>query len=236
MFLNLLSLYLYCTCLLIPQTEVKSKFKPPISYFDSSISYDKMKSTVESERKKLNVLYQNNTLTLDSAGMLFTQYLVNGIMPYWYGTSWDFNGYSDTPNKGQIACGYLVSTTLKHMGIKVNRYKMAQKSAMDGALMLEKKSDLDIEYTSRDSFIAHFKKKKKDGLYMVGLSNHVGFLYLVEGKTYFIHSTYLSPSEVMCEDALASGALGYSKIFVLADISHNKQLISKWLKGEILPH
>ncbi len=201
-----------------------------------TISYDKMKLNINEERKQLQILRAARKCTLDSAAEIFTQRLVNGIMPYWYGTAWDYNGYSDVPGQGQIACGYLVSTTLKHAGISVNRYRMAQKSAMDGALMLEPKSQLDIEYTNRDSFITRFLRKKKDGLYMLGLSNHVGYLYKSNQEAYFIHSTYLQPSMVMCEKALLSDAMAFSRIFVLADITHNHSLISKWLKGETLQH
>lgn len=215
--------------------SISGDFELPRSIPDTS-SYDLIKKSIEQERKALNALRIQNLCTIDSAGIVFTHRLVNGIIPYWYGTAWDYNGYSDVPKQGQIACGYLVSTTLKHAGIRVNRYKMAQKSAMDGALMLEPKNQLDIEYTNRDSFITRFLRKKKDGLYMIGLSNHVGFLYKTNKEAYFIHSTYLQPSMVMCEKAMESGAMAYSTIFVLADITHNRKLILKWLTEETLQH
>jgi hypothetical protein len=40
---------------------------------------------------------------------------------------WDYNGYTNTPKNGVIACGYFVSTTLKHFGFNLNRYDVAKK-------------------------------------------------------------------------------------------------------------
>jgi len=38
------------------------------------------------------------------------RYLVEEIFPAWSGTPWDFNGISQTPGEGEIACGYFVSS------------------------------------------------------------------------------------------------------------------------------
>ena len=75
-------------------------------------------------------------ITLDSVKKSFTELLLNKIIPYWYGTTWSFNGHTSKPNQGEIACGYFVSTTLKDMGLKLNRYCLAQKSPIDEAKFL----------------------------------------------------------------------------------------------------
>ncbi len=113
---------------------------------------------------------------------------------------------------------------------------MAQKTSMDGALMLEPKDSLYIKRSSRDIFLSEFKKTHKNGLYMVGLSNHVGYLYKQGSTVYFIHSSYVTPVAVVIEDAATSVALGYSKIFVVADITYNEELMQKWLNGTTVPH
>lgn len=219
-----------------PKPEVRQDDNGPVTVPDSGISYNTVRADMERQRAGLYNLYKSGKLSIDSASQIFTANLVNKIFPYWYGTLWDFNGYTDTPGQGQIACGYLVSTTLKHAGIRVNRYKMAQKSAMDGALMLEPRSELIVKRTFRDSFITQFKRTAKEGLYMLGLSNHVGYLYKTGPEAYFIHSTFVFPSMVICEKAMDSPAMSSSTVFVLADITHNKKLMLKWLKGEVLPH
>ncbi|MCF6365874.1 MAG: hypothetical protein L3J35_06680 [Bacteroidales bacterium] len=174
---------------------------------------------------------------LDDARQHFTNQLVNKIIPFWYGTVWDFDGYTNTPNKGVIACGYFVSTTLRHMGIKVNRYKMAQQAGLNEAKTLEPEQNLLIyrySYSEElETVFAKMKKALKDGLYFVGLSNHVGYIYVKDNELYFIHSNYID-GYVMIEKAEYSDAF-QSNVYVIADITHNDDLLLKWIKGEPFP-
>jgi hypothetical protein len=200
------------------------------------VSYDSCKKDIKLVKKNIKEAYDKKLVKEDSLAKLYTQIMLDRIIPYWYGTAWDFNGYTAIPRQGVVACGYFVSTTLQHSGIKLNRYKMAQKSSMDGALMLEPKDSLFIKYSSREEFLPVFQQRCKDGLYMVGLSFHVGFLYKSGQEVYFIHSSYLSPTCVVKEKASESEALGQSKVFVVADITYNRSLIKKWLNDEELKH
>ena len=67
------------------------------------------------------------------------------------------------------------------------------------------------------------------GIYVVGLSNHVGFLLLKEAELYFIHSNYSSPAEVIIQIAQDSDVLRYSDVFHITAISNNEALLKKWL-------
>ncbi len=42
-------------------------------------------------------------------------------------------GHTAVPKEGEIACGYFVSTTLLHMGVPLNRYKIAQQNPLNEA-------------------------------------------------------------------------------------------------------
>jgi len=55
--------------------------------------------------------------------------IVDDIIPYWYGTPWEFYGTTEKPKQGSIACGYFVSTILKHAGYNVEKNKMAQQAS-----------------------------------------------------------------------------------------------------------
>ena len=46
-----------------------------------------------------------------------------------------------------------------------------------------------------------FRKNYKEGLYFIGLDNHVGFLLFRNNELYFIHSNYSSPAIVKLEKA-----------------------------------
>lgn len=159
----------------------------------------------------------------------FEHFLLNQIIPHWYGTEWDFNGYTAIPNEGEIACGYFVSTTLEHIGIVLNRYQLAQQAGLNEAKSLAiDKSNYFTVYgweTLRERMETY-----SDGIYFVGLDSHVGYIYKEEGILYFIHSNYIE-DRVMIEKAQYSPAF-QSNIYVVAELSTNELLREKWHKGE----
>ncbi|MFT5860463.1 MAG: hypothetical protein ACI865_002576 [Flavobacteriaceae bacterium] len=169
---------------------------------------------------------------MDTDGKAFEAYLLNEIVPFWYGTEWDFNGYTDIPRQGVIACGYFVSTTLKHAGLKINRYKMAQQAGLHEAQTLALVDDNYITVYGIDNLMERLRMEYSDGLYFVGLDNHVGYLYIKNGTPYFLHSNYIE-DRVQIQKAYYADAF-QSDVYVLAEISTNKELMAKWRKGEVV--
>ncbi|XOV67705.1 MAG: hypothetical protein ACFHU9_00775 [Fluviicola sp.] len=159
----------------------------------------------------------------------FENFLLNEIIPHWYGTEWDFNGYTAIPNQGEIACGYFVSTTLEHIGIVVNRYHLAQQAGLNEAKSL---AIVDANYFTVYGWAAlhDTMRSYRDGIYFVGLDNHVGYLYKEGPQLYFIHSNYIE-DKVMIEKAAYSQAFK-SNIYVVAKLSTNELLLERWRTGE----
>ena len=160
------------------------------------------------------------------------RYLLDQIVPHWYGTEWDFNGYTAIPNQGEIACGYFVSTTLLHAGFKLNRYTMAQQAGLYEAQTLAITEDHYETSYGLDSLLAKIEREYKDGLYFVGLDNHVGYVYVKNSVPYFLHSNYIE-DRVMIEKAEYSDAF-VSNIYVMAEISTNELLLEKWRNGDTI--
>jgi len=183
-------------------------------------TYNSTKSEISKLRKTKN------------SGKDLEDYLLNKIIPHWYGTPWDFNGYTAIPNQGVIACGYFVSTTLLHVGININRYHLAQQGGTNEAksLAIEDKNWKTI--WGIDSLQSVMKRDYENGLYFVGLDNHVGYLYMKNKELYFIHSNYID-DKVMLEKAQYSAAF-QSNIYVIAEITTNEELLEKWRKGEVV--
>lgn len=159
----------------------------------------------------------------------FENFLLNEIVPHWYGTEWDFNGYTAIPNQGEIACGYFVSTTLEHMGVVINRYHLAQQAGLNEAKSL---AIADSNYFTVYGYdvLEDRMKSMEDAIYFVGLDNHVGYLYKEEGILYFIHSNYIE-DRVMIEKAEFSQAF-QSNIYVVAELSTNELLRERWRTGK----
>ncbi|WP_299114712.1 hypothetical protein [uncultured Winogradskyella sp.] len=198
---------------------VINKIKADKSYFKNLYAIDKGKA-------------------IDSASKYMYSKLLNDIVPHWYGTPWDFNGHTNMPNHGEIACGYFVSTTLKHLGFNLNRYKMAQAAGLDGAKLIQPITD--IKRYSNLSFLQLKNKVNSvysNGIYFVGLDNHVGYVIIKDRKLYFLHSSYCD-DKVVIELAEMSPCFR-SNIYVFAEISTNKKLVKSWILDErlsISPH
>lgn len=191
--------------------------------------YNLVRSEILSVRKEIIDL----DVSIDSVGGVFEELLVDHIFPYWYGTPWDFEGHTNEPNQGEIACGYFVTTTLKHMGFNLNRYRLAQQYSLNEVKILSCGEEiLDFNTSEIDEVVNDMKNDLEEGIYVIGLSSHVGFMLKRDGELFFIHSNYYDPVAVVIEDASTSEALLSSSLFYLTAISGNSSLMKKWLSSE----
>lgn len=201
------------------------------------ISYTSIKNKVNTSRKQVAQSYKNATNKSESLNQIrdkFTTHLVSDIIPQWYGTKWSFDGYSEIPKSGSIACGYFVSTTLRDVGLNINRYKLAQKAPYHEAEVIACGTTIEtLQDKSKEELKAYFIKNKKDGLYFIGLDFHVGFI-LKEGQNiYFIHSNYINNSGPIKEKIDDSRVIK-SSVYHFCNITHNDVLLKKWLNNEVV--
>ncbi len=168
---------------------------------------------------------------INRIGEKFAAVLVDKIFPYWYGTDWDFNGTSQNPNEGKIACGYFVTTTLKQVGLDINRIKLAQCASEE---MIKELVSSDNIYRFSNKSIDEFEKslvKIGNGIYVVGLDNHTGFVYISKNGNYFIHSSGIYPYKVVKDKLSESRLIVNSKYRVVGNLSSDEKLLSNWTKN-----
>ncbi|MBN1603007.1 MAG: hypothetical protein JW915_15465 [Chitinispirillaceae bacterium] len=202
-------------------------------------AYKKVRENVGLTRQQLRNKFINRVHPVDSlyviAGKVLEESVVNKLIPFWYGTQWDFNGYSHIPKSGVIACGYFVSTVLLHAGFSLNRYTLAQQAPYFEAVSLQLTDSIRIYKKGFTDFYQNFKKENDEGLYFAGLDNHVGFLLYRNDHLIFIHSSYTPPFCVTIEPADHSAAFTAVRTYYIAEISNNRKLIDRWLNGEKIP-
>jgi hypothetical protein len=198
-------------------------------------NYKTIKQTIATDRAYFaRQFQQNNSTAIDSASSYLYNKLLNEIVPHWYGTPWDFNGHTNSPNDGKIACGYFVSTTLKHLGFRLNRYKMAQEGGTNEAITLQPRAELKIyRNISQTTLKTKLNNVYKDGIYFVGLSNHVGYVLIKNKELYFLHSSYCD-DKVVIEKA-ANSPCFQSDIYVFAEVTTNRKLVQKWIQNTPIP-
>ena len=196
-----------------------------IKAFDQT--YNQSVNKVLKFKKTINL---SDSLTVKNQEHL-DRLIVETILPYWYKTPWDFDGYSNVPKKGVIACGYFVSTPLKHIGFNWNRYRLAQQ---DATTIIRKISGEETKFywnKSPKEFL-NLIKELNDGLYVIGFDSHVGFLHKHQSGIDIIHSSYYGEICVMKEEALTAPALSHSNSYVLGRL-FTKNNLRKWKNNEV---
>lgn len=147
-------------------------------------------------------------------------FLIDSLVSCWYGTPWDFNGTTEVPGQGKIACGYFVTTTLRDAGMKINRVKLAQcveqNLLWDLCKNFQKFSDKSLEY-----FVKAIERTGY-GLYIVGLDNHTGYIFNDGKEIWFIHSGVYPPKCALKEKAINSITLKNSRYRVFGRIVFDK--------------
>lgn len=161
------------------------------------------------------------------------RYFDEVAFPAWAGTRWDFYGKTEVPRAGAIACGYFVTTVLAQAGLRIQRDWLAQQvSATLVSTLAAETEVLWLRYLERAEVVARVRAALGDGLFVVGLDLHTGFLRLAGGRADFCHSSYLEPGTVLCEPAAGAAAFA-SKLYVVGEALPDGT-IDAWLQGKAI--
>jgi hypothetical protein len=193
----------------------------------SVLNYDSCKKAIVLLKQKNKSGWSK--LSTTQKEKLFTAAAVTTIIPNWIGTAWDFNGTTETPQQGTIACGYFVTTVLRDAGLPIARIKLAQcASEQLVTTLIQPKYIHRFSNVTIQNFIQSVQQQGY-GLYIVGLDNHVGFIYNDGAAIYFIHSTFVGTRNVQKEKAAGSWVLAQSKYKVLGKLSSDEKVLERWM-------
>lgn len=167
---------------------------------------------------------------LENAETYLLKTITTDFFLQWHGTEWDFNGTTRTPRKGKIACGYFITTLLFDAGFKIPRVKWAQQASEYYISRMTSRVERFSNQTPesmKDYFL-----KYPDGLYIVGLDNHVGFVYKSADEVTFTHASYYDPKiGVQTEELVGNNPFSKSAYRAVGRILE-KEMVKKWILGE----
>lgn len=213
----------------------------PDSITNDPQHYNRLLAKIESERVALAQRYQQAASEAERARIVaqardaVIRSIYSEIFPFWYGTSWDFNGTTEVPRQGKIACGYFVSTVLRDAGWRVQRVQLAQQASENIILSLTAEPYIKRFRRIPIGDFVNAVKEWGPGIYVVGLDIHTGFIVNSGDEVYFVHSSYVDPFMVVKETALDSKILQTSAYRVLGRITADDEFIQSWLlKKEII--
>ncbi|QIF03265.1 hypothetical protein [Roseimicrobium sp. ORNL1] len=178
---------------------------------------------------------RERTHALEEARAALTRTLLNDIFPAWYGTKWDFNGISEVPGEGAIACGYFVTTTLRDAGFKLPRIKLAQQPSQTIIRSLCDPGTIRVYHEKPLDTVVQYLREQGPGLYIVGLDCHTGFVVNEGTQMRFIHSSYFRPPLAVISESLDSDhPLRRSKYRMIGKLLGKESLL-KWLQQQDIP-
>ncbi len=181
---------------------------------------------------------------LADARGFFIDAVVDDIMPPWMGTPWGLGSNSTATRPHQqdmtVGCSYFVTSVLQSAGVKLDdRYKFAQAPALDIQKSLAPGKGAVHRYLSiPPAELAEHIAALGDGLYLIGLANHVGFVVVRGGKVRFVHASYTGQQVVSNEPLADAVAIAQSQDkgyfvspLVVRAAGVNDWLVEKWLAG-----
>lgn len=209
------------------KTKLRSGIQKPQIAETTAINYDSCKKEILLLKEKQKPAWRN--MAKPQKEKIFCKAITETVIPPWIGTPWDFNGTSENPQQGSIACGYFVTTVLRDAGLNLARIKLAQMaSGQMISSLVQSKYIRRFSNISMADFIESIQRQGY-GLYIVGLDNHTGFIYNSGDDIYFIHSTYVGTSNVQKEKAVSCWILEQSKYRVLGKISADEKVLERWI-------
>lgn len=196
--------------------------------------YENTKSNTKKKRLEFNEKYQSAQTEAErqeviEQARIFLLKDIDNYFKTWYNTQWDFNGHTRTPRNGKIACGYFVTTILSDMDFNIPRVKWAQLASED--MIKYMTTDIKRFRNKPMADIVDYIKDNGEGLYVVGLDRHVGYIYYNNDRIQFVHSNYYRPQiGVMSENLIGRNPLNDSKYKIIGKILHDN-MVQKWITG-----
>ncbi len=171
---------------------------------------------------------------------LVVKSILDDIFPAWMGTPWYFGEENiegaSMPHEGSISCSQFVTAVLQNAGLRLEsrpRWNDAhalyiQRSLAPGREDLHRYRDVSPREL-KDNL-----KELEDGLYLIGLNCHVGFVVIENPQVRFVHSNYVDPEQGVVDEPLAeSMAIANSQEvgYWITPLFQDDRLIELWLTG-----
>ncbi|OYU81790.1 MAG: hypothetical protein CFE23_02605 [Flavobacterium sp. BFFFF1] len=190
------------------------------------LDYTQLKHQITDKRNDFRKLYiAGSNSVKDSVIIASRDYVfestTNDLFDQWYDTPWSFYGHTTAPKKGTIACGYFVTAILSDAGFKIPRNEWAKLASK--AFIVKLTDDVNRSQYKPIEDVITYLKRRGDGLYVVGLDCHTGFVYVKGSAIKFVHSNYYQPKiGVMAQEPDGKNPLADSKYRILGKLLNDR--------------
>ena len=188
-------------------------------------------------RKDLGAKYSSATTNQERSAIeddarLILNLVMPEMMRCWLGTAYDFNGTAEKPGQGKVACGYFVSTVIRDAGFKVNRYRLAQQPSENILRTFLPSESCRLRVGAEYNHYADGIEAMENGIYLVGLDTHVGFIVNRPDGLRFFHASGNRPWTVVEETRENAGALKRSNWRMIGGLTGEPSVVRTWLRND----
>lgn len=198
-----------------------------------SASVERLQVTRERLAKEL-VRASEPTAVLARARTALLDGVTEALLPAWAGTPWAMQGTATSPGKDSIACGYFVSTVLRDAGLALHRVKFGQAAALR-IQNATTPAGVPVHrfFSIPPPQLAERIERLGDGLYIIGLNVHVGFVVVRDGEARLVHSSYTGDRVVIDEPLSTAQAIANSQShgYFVSELFTTDASVRKWLEG-----
>jgi len=206
------------------------------AYSQKISEYEGLKNRITEKQQYFSKMYISSDVDkrndiVRQAQIYLTTTITDSLFSYWYGTPWSFNGTTQIPKQGTIACGFFVTAILSDAGFQIPRVKWAQSASEP--VIVKIASNIQRFRSQPMSKLIDYLNRQGDGLYIVGLDCHVGFISKSGNTFRFIHSSYYRPEiGVMAEPLEGWNPLNDSKYRIIGKLL-DMEMTQNWLKSVV---
>jgi len=213
---------------------------PPAAASVTRPPYRALRARIAEVRDELAERYETEKTVLGAAKRELQSAIADVLLPAWLGTRWAFHGTADEPLAPEgIACGYFVAAILQHASIHLeSRKAFARSTALTIARSLIPAGPSHHRVFSVPArFLEQKVRSFGDGIYLLGLDVHVGFVIVRGESVRVVHASYTGARRVVdepiaeCEAVERSREAGYHVTALFAD----NTLTEAWLDGRTIP-
>jgi hypothetical protein len=210
--------------------------------------HDVALASIAREREALAARYKRATAEEQAAiraeaRRLLEDTIITDIFPAWLGMPWGMGSDSTATQPHEpgmkVGCSYFVTSVLLSVGVELeNRFTFAQAPALHIQRSLAPDEESLHTYFSipadrlRDGIAT-----LGDGLYIIGLDTHVGFVVVRNGDVRFVHASYTGARVVTDEPLVDAVAIANSRPqgYFVTPLFQDGRLVDLWLRGQPVP-
>jgi hypothetical protein len=216
--------------------------------FDAA-AYERVLGQIAARRAELGARYAAarggpaRATVRDEARRFVVDTLVTQVFPAWMGMP-SGGGVQATASRPHepgmyISCSYFLTAALQNAGLVLEsraRFAQAPAAWIERALLPPGGSIHRYGTLSADE-LEQKLVGLGDGLYVMGLDIHVGFIVVRDGHAWFVHSSYTPPGTVVNEPVASSAAIALSrrKGYWVSPLFQDDRIIEMWLRRQPVP-